>query len=378
MLNNQYSEAGPELQLLAGVRREHAEPDADTVDRMRHVVLNATPHGASPAGRVRRPWRIAVPVATTAFALTALLATGVLVNNHPGAQPTSQATAATATNRTPLVGDGADANVVMTLAAQSTQTTPQLIAGPGQYIYRKTTSRNLGSYTYLAGTVNVFESQQRQDWLDPRKGLTNVRYISTDSIVGPVTAQDAKLAAKVGLDLHAAPRTVDSDQAEKSGKGGTTPPPTAPSLRNPTQQYLDSLPTNPVKLLAVIRQQAKSEGNTKWSTDKTAFGVVSDLIAWGDPILSPELRAGLYRALALMPGISRVPGTSTLNNGVNGVAIGFAEGATREEIIFDPIDLHPLGSRDITLKAADGVPAGTAISVASFEFKIVNGVGKTN
>jgi hypothetical protein len=385
MSNNEPSQSGgPELRLLADLRRQHAEPDAPTVDRLRHVVLNATRPDATRPGpasahRNRRPWRIAIPVASTAFAAAAVLGAGAILTDHPGDRPAPRAGTGTTGTGSPLVGDAADAKLVMTLAARTTQSTPRLTAGPGQYVYRQTTSTDLSSYSYPVGDVNVFASQQRQDWLDPRRGLADVRYISTDAIVGPVTARDADLAATVGLDLHAAPKTTDSDHQDQSGKPGNgTAAPQPPSLRNPTQQYLDGLPTDPAKLLATIRREAKAEDNSKWSTGKTAFGMVSDLIAWGDPMLSPELRAGLYRALAMMPGVTRVPGTSELRNGAKGVAVGFAEGGTREEIIFDPTTLRPLGTRDVALRATGGVPAGTVVSVTYFDFRIVDGVGRTD
>ncbi len=363
----------PELRLLADVRREHAEPDADTIDRLRHAVAHATRHPASSPPRTRRPWRVGIPIAVTASVVAALAVAGTLTTDHQGERPRVATTA-----RSPLVSAGDDAQVMMTLAARVTLTAPALAPHPGQYVYRRTTSRDLGAYTFAAGTVNVFTSQQRQDWLDPRRGLVSARYIATERIVGPVTPQDARLAAEVGFDLHAAPKTIDSDHPEPGGKGEASSPPRAPGMRNPTPAYLNSLPTDPVSLLATIRRAASAEGNVKWSTDKTAFDMVRDLISWGDPLLSPQLRAALYRAVALMPGVRRVPGATRTDDGHTGVAIGFAEGNVREEIVFDPVSLRPLGARDVTLTAADGVPAGTVISTSSFTFAVVDGVGQTS
>ncbi|MEU7876331.1 CU044_5270 family protein [Dactylosporangium sp. NPDC049140] len=365
--------------VLAGIRRQHAVPDRAAVDRMRHIVLNASQHGKSRSGPAwRRPWRIAIPVAVTAVVVAVLLGAGSLFADGPGRTPSPAIGARAGTSATgrAAIGDAADAKLVMTLAAQTVQTEPSLNAGPGQYVYRQTRSVSLGQYTFQEGVVNVFEEQSHQAWLDPSKGLAVVRIISTNGLNRrAASAKDATLAAQVGFDLKAPPTTSDTDHPDPHGKGETTPAPTAPSLRYPTPQYLDGLPTDPAKLLEAIRREAKAEGNPKWSTDKTAFDMISDLVSWGDPLLKPQLRAALYRAVALMPGATRVPGQVDLA-GRQGVAVGFAEGNTREEVIIDPSSLHPIGTRDVVLKATDGGPAGP-ISTTTFDFKIVKGSGET-
>lgn len=115
-----------------------------------------------------------------------------------------------------------------------------------------------------------------------------------------------------------------------------------PGLRHPTPEYLAGLPTDPAQLLALLRRTAKAEGNTKWSTDKIVFQIVGDLFAQADPILPAALRAGLYRALALIPGIQRIAGQTDFG-GRRGVAVGFAEGGQRQDILLDPG--HPAPDR---------------------------------
>ncbi|GHJ54413.1 hypothetical protein Nm8I071_37200 [Nonomuraea sp. TT08I-71] len=127
----------------------------------------------------------------------------------------------------------------------------------------------------------------------------------------PVTPQDAALAARVRFDLDAPPRTSDSDKPVKGGPGLPVPSAQPPSLRHPTPEYLAGLPTDPAQLLALLCRAAKAGGNAKWSTDKIAFRIVGDLFAECDPSIQPTLRAGPYRAIALIPGIQRIEGRPT-------------------------------------------------------------------
>jgi hypothetical protein len=374
MSNTEPSETGgAELRLLAGVRREHAVPDPDTIDRLRHAVLNATRHGAAPARGARRPWRIAIPVGATAFGLAALLAAGAFLTGGGVDGPPSRATA---TDGTSAIGDSADAHRVMTLVAQTAQTQPRLAAAPGQYIYRQTRSTEFEAHTAGAETVNFFEEVRDQVWLDPSKGLAPVRMLSTRGLNRrPATPKDAEVAARIKFDLNAPPTTDDSDHPIHGGGRQEKPRPSAGSMRNPTPQYLDGLPTEPAKLLALIRQQASSE-SSKGSTDKMAFDMIIALIQWGDPVLSPELRAALYQAVPMMPGVRRVDGQTDLA-GRAGVSIGFAEGNVRQELILDPTSFRPFGARVVLLAADDGVPAG-AISTSTFDFKVVTGTDQTS
>lgn len=371
----------PELRLLADLRRRHAVPDGDAVDRMRHAVLYATTYHPVTDGRgsraVRAPrgrW-VLVGAVAAAVALSGALGVAAVVSHRPdGAAPV---VAGDRHPKAPTIGDHDNAQFVLALAARTTQAEPAASIRPGQYIYRKTTELAVAAYSFGDKNLNIYEEQRHEMWLDPRRGLQPVRIVQTTGLNRePVTPADAALAARVGFDLNAPPHTSDSDKPVKGGPGMPAPSVRPPSLRYPTPEYLAGLPTDPTRLLALLRQAAKAEGDTKSSTDKIAFQIVGDLFEQGDPIIPAALRAGLYRAIALMPGIQRIEGQTDLG-GRRGIALGFAEGGQRQDILLDPTTLHPIGDRVVRVTAAEGVPAGVE-SWSTFTFTIVDQPGKTN
>jgi hypothetical protein len=373
----------PELRLLAGLRRQHAVPDGDATDRMRHAVLHATAYPPAVNGRAPHRRRLLVGAVAATVALSAAVGVAAAVSHRPagrtpaaarGSDPAPVATGTAA--QAPLVGDRDNAQAVLTIAARSTRSQPAGNFQPGQYLYRKTTEQALAQYSVADDKfLNLYEEQQAEMWLDPRNGLQAVRTVSTTGLHRrPVTAEDAALAARLGFDLNAPPQTSDSDHPVKGGP--QTPTAQPPSLRFPTPEYLAGLPTDPAQLLAVLRQAAKAEGNTKWSTDKIAFGMAYDLFAQAGPILPAALCSGLYGAIALMPGIQRIEGQTDLG-GRHGIAIGFAERGEREDILLDPTTLETIGDRTVRLTAGQGLPAGVE-SWSTFTFAIVDQPGKTN
>jgi hypothetical protein len=366
----------PELRLLADLRRRHAVPDGDAADRMRHVILHATTYHSVIDGRgsrtVRPPRRrrVLVGAAAAAVALSGALGVAAVASHRPDG--TAPVVAGDRHTGMPAIGDHDNARLVLALAARTTQTEPAASIRPGQYVYRKTTELAVATYSFGDKNVNVYEEQRHEMWLDPRHGLQPVRIVQTTGLNRkPVTPADAALAAQVGFDLNAPPVTSDSDKPVKGGPGIPAPAAQPPSLRYPTPEYLAGLTTDPARLLALLRRAAKAEGNTKWSTDKIAFQIVGDLFEQGDPIIPAALRAGLYRAIALMPGIQRIEGQTDFG-GRRGVAIGFAEGGQRQDILLDPTTLHPIGNRLVR------VPAAGVESWSAFTFTIVNQPGKTN
>jgi hypothetical protein len=126
------------------------------------------------------------------------------------------------------------------------------------------------------------------------------------------------------------------------------------SLNDPTYRFLQSLPTNPHALLRLIFATEKGHGQTP---DQEAFTTIGDLL--GESVAPPAVSAALYRAAALIPGVTVVTGAKDAI-GRRGVAVAFAFRGTRTEWIFDSKTLRWLGEREVSI-ATGKVTGETAI-----------------
>ena len=111
-------------------------------------------------------------------------------------------------------------------------------------------------------------------------------------------------------------------------------------MNDPTYRLLQSLPTDPHALLSLIErgmqgQKGRSEG---------AFTTIGDLLR--ESVAPPQVSAALYRAAALIPGVT-VVANATDAIGRHGVAVAFTYEGTRSEWIFSRQTLQYLGERDI-------------------------------
>ena len=113
------------------------------------------------------------------------------------------------------------------------------------------------------------------------------------------------------------------------------------NLAGPTYRLLQSLPTSPRALLSLIYAQTKGEGP---SPDAEAFTTIGDLIR--EAIVPPRTAAALYRAAALIPGVT-VIGNVADAVGRSGVAVAWRTGGDDVDAwIFDPVTLQYMGERD--------------------------------
>lgn len=139
------------------------------------------------------------------------------------------------------------------------------------------------------------------------------------------------------------------------------------NMNDPTYRFMQTLPTDPHALLRLIRQtdhypKAGRQG-LYWT-----FFAIGTLLYNAPP---PPATAALYRAAALIPGVTVVPdATDTI--GRPGVAVAFTFQGIRTEWIFSKQTLQYLGSREI------GTANGVLISQQAIQqHAIVDHAGQT-
>jgi hypothetical protein len=114
------------------------------------------------------------------------------------------------------------------------------------------------------------------------------------------------------------------------------------NLNSPTYRLLQSLPLNPHTLLALINAKTQGEGQ---SSASEAFATIGDLLR--ESIAPPRLSAALYRAAALIPGVTVVH-SAVDTTGRHGVAIAFSYRGDTSEWIFNKRTLQLIGERDLS------------------------------
>jgi hypothetical protein len=121
------------------------------------------------------------------------------------------------------------------------------------------------------------------------------------------------------------------------------------SVNDPTYRFLQSLPTDPRALLGLIEREMQGQ----LPRPEEAFTTIGDLLR--EAIAPPRVSAALYRAAALIPGVT-VVADATDAVGRHGVAVAFTYQGTRSEWIFSRQTFQYLGERDVTV--ANGATTG--------------------
>ncbi|MFI5530555.1 CU044_5270 family protein [Kitasatospora sp. NPDC051853] len=143
---------------------------------------------------------------------------------------------------------------------------------------------------------------------------------------------------------------------------GTAPSsPSGPSVSNPTPAWLASLPTDPAALLRLIHDQTRGQGG---DPDQRAFTAIGDLLA--ETSAPPQVTAALYRAAALIPGVTVVP-SATDAAGREGVAVARTapSSGAQTQWVFDRVTHHYLGERTVLTTTTDAGPAGTVLGTSA-------------
>lgn len=129
------------------------------------------------------------------------------------------------------------------------------------------------------------------------------------------------------------------------GKDATLPVTGVPaSLDNPDYHFLETLPTDPDTLLAMLRSE---RGMYKQSVSPDdALWMSLDALISQSPVMPPKLAAAIYQVAAKVPGITLVKG-ATDAAGRHGVGVSRTSGfdGSQTTWIFDPKTYQYLGER---------------------------------
>ncbi|WP_430645322.1 CU044_5270 family protein [Agromyces sp. GXS1127] len=337
-----------ELTLLRNTRSEE-EPPGAALNRGRAALLERAAGTAAPrpARHTRARRRFAIGGLSTLGA--AALVTGLVLTDVVG-----------------LAGwrGGADPAAAAVLEEASTAAiqTVDPVLSPGQYLEVRTRGVHLssGGYDDVVASYQYASDDTLYRPADPEDEWVWVR--GPQSVYGTFGPESEEIA-----DMWW--RAVSSSDSFETGD----------VLRAPAGAFyggpkyagfddLDALPRDPYRLLNYIYRATLGAGP---SPDTEALVYIADRLRIGN--VPAELRAAMYEAAALIPGVEFVDDQATLD-GRTGVAIGRVEDAwgTRVEIIVDPTTGEFIGDREVLLRDQDGVPTGTALSWTTVTTTVVD------
>lgn len=338
-----------ELTLLRHTR-DDIEPPRDALNRGRAALLERTGESKRPSVRTNASPRPGMKFAIGGLSAlgAAALATGLVLTNVVG-----------------LAGwrGGADpaAAAVLDDAAASAIVTVDPVLKPGQYLEVRTSGVHLvdgqsgditASFQYGSEDALYLPADTDEDWVWVRGPQKLVNTFGKDSeAVAEEWWQDVSSSASF--------ETGDILRAPGGAFYGGSP--------GAGLDDVDALPRDPYRLLNYIYRVTLGTGP---SPDTQALVYIADHLRIG--AVPADLRAAMYQAAAMIPGVRFVDDQATLN-GTTGVAIGRVENAwgTRFEIIIDPDTGAFIGNREVLLNDADGVPAGTAFEWSTVTTTIV-------
>lgn len=330
-----------ELSLLHKMRAETPPASNASIANGYQKLLTRT-RATAPEAKVKRPWRV-VRFGVASMAMIAVLATLVSADVVGLAGWRGAATA--------------QAAQVLNDAAETTIQTSDPIVGPDQYLRIDSTN--------VWMTTSSDEFGNTRSWLDTE---TSSMYIPADrdgewvwerSARVPTTFFDEETEA-----YALATQPTDEGTVLRGEGGGFYGPPSEGVA--PSEDYLNSMPRDPHQLLNRIYKKTIGQGQ---SVDGQALVFIADLLRTG--LVPADLRAALYKAAALIPGVTITEEQANLA-GRTGVAIGRVEESSniRQDIIIDTRTGLLIGEREVTLEPLDGIPAGTAITLTSIETSV--------
>ncbi len=245
--------------------------------------------------RPRRPWRRVILASAAAAAIVA----GLVVADVAGSGERPGATA--------------EAIQVLSDAAAATITTSDPVLAPGQYLLVDTEA----VYAVFSST----ETGQQHVWLESQNGQM---YVPADRSGEWIWNREAGEAVQFFDEESRAEARLQAAQSDYQGEYLRAPAGqfygSGQSILGaiPLEEAIAGAPRDPKELLELIYDNTRGSGPTP---DEEAFITIVDTLNTG--VIPADLRAALYQAAALIPGLTVVESEATLD-GRTGVSLGMA------------------------------------------------------
>lgn len=320
--------------------RPAEDADERTFARMKADLLAAagTPESTpAPAPRRRGRWRWAAAVGTVAAVVT-----GVLVVQT--VQPTEHLPSAAAEQ--------------LNAAAEKVDTVDEPLA-PGAYRYVTTHAWELsvtvtedGNYAFLVEQLGEtwVPADDSQAWLERDRETGAYKWVTGDE----EAAKEAGLLPKPGKPVSSSAPLCD---------GGDC------GWQNPSHEFLASLPRDATALYDRLRTDSRGKGS---DPNLEVVVYVADVLRSG--MVPADLRAALYRALALVPTLEITEKVANLD-GMKGTAYGVSAQGQRHDVIIDPKTGEFIGERQVTDDSESLIPPNTVTSYTSVTTAVAPKIG---
>jgi hypothetical protein len=120
-----------------------------------------------------------------------------------------------------------------------------------------------------------------------------------------------------------------------------------PALNPHDYPTLAGMPADPQALLTFLRTGLEPVADPNLDRSGSLFGLIGYILR--ENVLPPNVTAALLRAAALIPGVTQVSGTVTVD-GHPAIAVGRVDGWARQDILLDPDTKEFLGSESVAVE----------------------------
>ena len=323
----------------------NSSPEAEHASTSRLRAVPPLPGSAAPAApHLRR--RLVLASAAAALLVGGIVVADVVRPGGPGAT--------------------AEAAEVLNEAADAAIRYSDPVVGPGQYLRIETAELTWSGMQAPDGRDMSWQATVRDQLYVPADKAGEWVWNRGERVpVESSTAEEKAAAEEMAGLLQGSPHPTVGIVRAPGGAFYGGPAPMA-VIGTPIGEA-DTLPRDPRELLDLIYERTKGKGK---SAELEAFVTIADGLRTG--AVPADLRAAMYRAAALIPGVTVNDRQATVD-GRTGVAIGLPfEDTSRHDIIIDPATGLVIGEQHVLLKDFPDARAGTVSEWTSVKTSVVD------